>query len=421
MPIGHVDAGKSTLMGRLLHDLNVVDQRTIDKYRREATRLGKSSFALAWVLDEDTEERARGVTIDIATNYFSTDSTNFTILDAPGHQDFIPNMIAGAAQADFALLVIDADTGNFESGLKGQTREHVLLVRSMGVQRVVIAINKLDAVEWSQDRFDDIQQQMSAFLTATGFQPKNLSFVPCSGLTGDNILQKSENPAATWYDGPTLIATLEPPTIYSRALEKPLRMTIDDVFRGGVQSPISIIGRIEQGTVQIGDLVLALPASSQQAQQPMTIKSLILESTPTDWAVAGQTPTLNLTDVVDPKTSLRPGDVICHPSSPIPCVTFFKVKLLAFEHIMPMQCEILRGRLRAPGRVAKLVVLLDKASGAVVGADGGKSKGKKKIKLVKPGEVARVVVEVDEAIPLDVGGRVVLRAGGETIGAGLVE
>jgi len=174
-------------MGRLLYDLKVVDKRTIDKYRKEAEAMGKSSFALAWVLDQGTEERSRGVTIDIATNKFETEKTAFTILDAPGHRDFIPNMIAGASQADFAVLVIDASTGSFESGLKGQTKEHALLVRSMGVQRLIIAVNKLDTVFWSQDRFDEISQQVSAFLTNAGFLPKNITYIPLSGLLGDNF------------------------------------------------------------------------------------------------------------------------------------------------------------------------------------------------------------------------------------------
>ena len=419
-------------MGRLLHDLKVVDQRTIDKYRKEASKIGKSSFALAWVLDEGSEERARGVTIDIATNQFSTPSTLFTILDAPGHRDFIPNMIAGAAQADFALLVLDADIGNFESGLKGQTKEHVLLVRSIGVQQIVVAVNKLDAIHWSEDRFKEIQQQTSGFLTAAGFSAKKISFIPCSGLTGENVIDKSVNTEASWYSGPTLLAALEPSTSFGRSLDKPLRMTIDDVFRGGVQSqsPISIVGRIEQGTLQMGDSILALPAPAQQSQQPLTIKSLSVNNEPADWAVAGQIAILNLTDITEPRT-LRPGDVICHVTSPVPCSTSFKVKILAFEHVMPMQCEILRGRLHAPGKVTKLIASLDKATGAVVGGgenDSNKGtirneekKGKKKPRLVKPGEVARIQIEVEEAVPLEVGSRVVLRAGGETIAAGLVE
>ena len=164
-------------MGRLLYDLKVIDQRSVDKLRKEAETIGKSSFALAWVMDQTSEERSRGVTVDIATNYFETDQTRFTILDAPGHKDFIPNMIAGASQADFAVLVIDASTNSFESGLKGQTKEHALLVRSLGVQRLVVAVNKMDTVSWSEVRFEEISQQMTAFLTAASFSLKSITFV----------------------------------------------------------------------------------------------------------------------------------------------------------------------------------------------------------------------------------------------------
>lgn len=404
--IGHVDAGKSTLMGRLLYDLKVVDQRTLEKYRKEAERIGKASFALAWVLDQGTEERNRGVTIDIAMNKFETESTSFTILDAPGHRDFIPNMIAGASQADFAVLVIDASTGNFESGLKGQTKEHALLVRSMGVQRIVIAVNKLDTVQWSQDRFDEISQQISAFLTSAGFLAKNLAFVPCAGLTGDNIVRKAEDPQASWYTGPPLISLLESSEPVTRALEKPLRMTIDDIFRGGVQNPLSVSGRLDAGNIQIGDTVVIMPAN-----QTASIKGLEVDSEPSDWAVAGQNVILHLADIE--AKYLKSGDVVCPPAAPIQCITSFTVKILAFEHITPMHCEVHKGRLHAPGRVTKLVAQLDKASGAAI-------KGKKP-RLIKPGSVAKVVVEVDDPIPLEQGGRVILRAGGETVGAGLVE
>ena len=404
--IGHVDAGKSTLMGRLLYDLKAVDQRTLDKYRKESERLGKGSFALAWVLDQGTEERNRGVTIDIAMNKFETENTNFTILDAPGHRDFIPNMIAGASQADFAVLVIDAGIGNFESGLKGQTKEHALLVRSMGVQRIVIAINKLDTVQWSQDRFDEISQQVSAFLTSAGFLSRNLAFVPCAGLTGDNIVRKADDPKASWYPGPPLISLLESSEPVTRSLEKPLRLTIDDIFRGGVQNSLSVSGRLDSGNVQIGDTVLVMPAKEAGA-----IKGLEVDSDPAEWAVAGQNVILHLAEI-DAKY-LKSGDVICPPSAPIQCVTSFKVKVLAFEHITPMHCEVHKGRLHAVGRVTQLIAQLDKASGAAI-------KGKKP-RLIKPGSVARVVVEVDDPVPLEQGGRVILRAGGETLGAGLVE
>ena len=404
--LGHVDAGKSTLMGRLLFDMGVVDKRIIDKYRKEAERLGKASFALAWVLDQGTEERERGVTIDIAMNKFETESTSFTILDAPGHRDFIPNMIAGASQADFAVLVIDASTGNFESGLKGQTKEHALLVRSMGVQHIVIAVNKLDTVQWSQDRFDEITQQVSAFLTSAGFLFTNLAFVPCAGLTGENIAHKAEDPKASWYTGPTLITLLESPEPIARAIEKPLRLIIDDVFRSGVQNPLSISGRLNAGNVQMGDRIQIMPAN-----QTACIKSLEVDLQPSDWAVAGQNATLHLTDIE--AKHLRSGDVICPPSAPIQCITSFTVKVLAFDKIIPMHCEIHRGRLHAPGRITRLLAEPDKASGAAV-------KGKKP-RLIKPGSVARIIVEVEDAIPLEPGGRVIIRASGETVGAGLVE
>ena len=394
-------------MGRLLHDLNVVDQRTIDKYRKEADRLGKSSFALAWVLDQGTEERARGVTIDVAMNRFETSTTNFTILDAPGHRDFIPNMIAGASQADFAVLVIDASTGNFESGLRGQTKEHTLLIRSMGVQRIVIAVNKLDTVHWSQERFDEITQQISAFLTSAGFPEKSIVFVPCAGLTGDNVIKPTQAPEASWYTGPTLISVLESSEPITRAIDSPLRLTIDDIFRGGVQHPLSISGRLESGTVQVADAVLITPAN-----QTSIVRDIEVDSEPTDWAVAGQNVVLHLGEIE--AQYLKAGDIICTPSAPVKSISNFTVKALAFEHLTPMHCEIHRGRLYAPGRITKLVDVIDKSSGAAT------AKGKKP-RLVKPGSVARVVVEVYTPIPLEQGNSVILRAGGETVAAGLVE
>jgi len=392
-------------MGRLLYDLNVVDKRTVDKYRKEAEHFGKSSFALAWVLDQGTEERERGVTIDVAMNKFETSSTIFTILDAPGHRDFIPNMIAGASQADFAVLVIDASIGNFESGLRGQTREHALLVRSMGVQRVVTAVNKLDTVDWSQDRFDEISQQVSSFLTSAGFLPKNLAFVPCAGITGENIVRKIVDPKASWYTGPSLITLLESSEPIARALERPLRLTIDDIFRGGVQNPLSISGRLDAGNVQIGDMILELPAN-----QMATVKAIEVDSEPAEWAVAGQNVILHLTNIE--AKYLKSGDVFCAPTAPITCITSFTLKILAFEYITPMHCEIHKGRLHAPGRVTKLVAQLDKSIGAAV---------KGKPRLIKPGNVAKIIVEVDDPIPLEPGSRVIIRAGGETVGAGLVE
>jgi elongation factor 1 alpha-like protein len=392
-------------MGRLLYDLKVVDKRTIDKYRKEAEKIGKSSFALAWVLDQGTEERSRGVTIDIATNKFETEKTAFTILDAPGHRDFIPNMIAGASQADFAVLVIDASTGSFESGLRGQTKEHALLVRSMGVQRIIIAINKLDTVSWSEDRFVEISQQVSAFLTVAGFLPKNITFIPVSGLHGDNIVSHSTESAASWYKGPTLVDELDNSEPISRALDKPLRMTIGDIFRGGVQNPLSVSGRIEAGSLQAGDALIAAPSS-----QKCFVKSLEIDNESVDWAVAGQNVTIHLTGI-DP-AHLKIGDVLCRAGSEIQAIKELRVKVLAFDFLMPMAVDVHRGRLHAAGKIRQVTALLDKGTGAVV---------KKKPKIVQPGSIARLVVDLDLACPLETGQRVVLRSDGATVGAGLLE
>lgn len=391
-------------MGRLLLDLKVVDQRTVDKLRKEAEKIGKSSFALAWVLDQRTEERARGVTIDIATNRFETDSTVFTILDAPGHRDFIPNMIAGASQADFAILVIDAGTGAFESGLKGQTREHSLLIRSMGVSRVIVAVNKLDTVNWSKERFDEIAHQVTGFLTATGFQPKNVSFVPVSGLHGDNLVNRSTNPAAAWYQGPTIVEELESSEPTARALNKPLRMTISEVFRT-MQSAITISGRIDAGSLQMGDALLVQP-SGEKAY----VKSLQLDEEPVEWAVAGQNVVLHLSNI-DP-IHVRAGDIVCDPAKPIQCLDTFTLKALAFDFLMPMKVDVHRGRLHSAGTIESIPALLDKATGAVT---------KKKPKIVKPAAVARLVIKLSSKVPLEAGQRVVLRSGGETVAAGLLE
>lgn len=396
-------------MGRLLYDLKVVDQRTIDRYKKEAEKMGKSSFALAWVLDQGSEERARGVTIDIASNKFETEKTVFTILDAPGHRDFIPNMIAGAAQADFAVLVVDASTGSFESGLKGQTKEHALLVRSMGVQRLIIAVNKLDTVFWSEDRFTEIQQQISSFLTTAGFLAKNLAFVPCSGLNGDNIARKSTENDAAWYKGLTLVEELDNSEPVARALTKPLRLTINDIFRGGVQNPLSISGRIEAGSLQTGDALIVQPAS-----QKCFVKSLEIDNEGADWAVAGQNVTIHLSGIEE--QYLKIGDVICSPSSPIQNVKTFTGKVLAFEFLTPMVVEVHRGRLHAAGKITGILGVLDKSSGKV---EGGKKP--KKVRIVKPGMVCRISVELEMSVPLEAGARVVLRADGVTVSAGLVE
>lgn len=402
---GHVDHGKSTLMGRLLYDLKVIDQRSIDKLRKEAETIGKSSFALAWVMDETSEERSRGVTVDIATNYFETDLTRFTILDAPGHKDFIPNMISGSSQADFPVLVIDASTNSFEAGLKGQTKEHILIARSMGMQHIIVAVNKMDTIAWSKSRFDEIAKRMTAFLTEASFSEKRISFIPLAGLTGDNVVKPLDHHAADWYTGPTLLEALERIDLPPRNMTKALRLSVADVFRGDMRSPLSIAGRIDSGTVQVGDVILALPAN-----ETAVVKAIEVQDQVVDWAVAGQMPTLHLADI-DP-VHLRQGDIVCPPSAPVKLVKAFSSKLLAFEHVLPCPVEVFRSTLNSPGSIRTLSARLNKFTGEVV---------KKRPRIVKPGEVARVVVVLERELPIEEGMRVVVRERGRTVGAGVME
>ncbi|EFX01223.1 translation elongation factor ef-1 [Grosmannia clavigera kw1407] len=408
--VGHVDAGKSTMMGRLLLEMKRVDSRTIDKYRKAAKDMGKASFVLAWVLDQGSDERAHGVTIDIATRRFETATTAFTMLDAPGHRDFIPNMIAGASQADFAVLVIDASRGSFESGLKGQTREHALLMRSMGVTRIIVAVNKLDTVGWDRERFEAICQQMGGFLSATGFQAKNISFVPVSGLHGDNLVTRSTAPEAQWYEGATLVEELDRSEPLARALDKPLRLPVAEAFRS-TAGAVTVSGRIEAGSLQVGDALLVQPAGEKAHVKQVELQDGSSSDTQTlDWAVAGQSVIVHLAGIE--AEHVRPGDVLCDLTKPVTCVDVFSIKVLAFDMLFPMPVEVHRGRINESAKIEELTALLNKTSGTVE---------KRRPKVVKPGAVARLRVRLHTKLPLERGQRIVLRSEGHTIAAGLLE
>jgi elongation factor 1-alpha len=220
--IGHVDCGKSTTTGHLIYQLGGIDKRTIEKFEKEAAELGKRSFKYAWVLDNLKAERERGITIDIALWKFESPKYSFTVIDAPGHRDFIKNMITGTSQADVALLIVDASKGGFEAGISkdGQTREHALLAHTLGVKQMIVGVNKMDdrSVRFSQERFNEIKQEVSAYLKNLGYKPAKIPFVPISGWFGDNMIDRSTN--MPWYKGPFLLEALDevhPPNALPRA------------------------------------------------------------------------------------------------------------------------------------------------------------------------------------------------------------
>ena len=259
--LGHADAGKSTAAGHLIYQRGGVDKKTIAKYEREASELGKSSHKYAWVLDNLKAERERGVTIDITLWKFQTNNYDCTVIDAPGHRDFAKNAIAGTSQADVAMMVVDATRGKFEAGISrdGQTREHALLAFTLGVKQMVVAVNKMDdeTVGYSQKRYEDIVGEVSTYLKKVGYKPAKITFVPISGWTGDNITEKSKN--MPWHDGPTLLDALDGVSPPKRPADKSLRIPIQDVYKIGGIGTVPV-GRVETGTLRPGMTVRFAPS-----------------------------------------------------------------------------------------------------------------------------------------------------------------
>ncbi|KAK6187062.1 hypothetical protein SNE40_006310 [Patella caerulea] len=271
--IGHVDSGKSTTTGHLIYKCGGIDKRTIEKFEKEANEMGKGSFKYAWVLDKLKAERERGITIDIALWKFETGKYQVTIIDAPGHRDFIKNMITGTSQADCAVLIVAGGVGEFEAGIskEGQTREHALLAYTLGVKQLIIGINKMDSTEpkYSETRFKEIVKEVSGYIKKIGYNPKAVAFVPISGFHGDNMLEESEN--MKWYkgwaverkegnaSGKTLYEALDAILPPSRPTDKALRLPLQDVYKIGGIGTVPV-GRVETGIIKPGMIVTFAPA-----------------------------------------------------------------------------------------------------------------------------------------------------------------
>jgi len=270
--IGHVDSGKSTSTGHMIYKCGGIDKRTIEKFEKEAAEMGKGSFKYAWVLDKLKAERERGITIDIALWKFETTKYYVTIIDAPGHRDFIKNMITGTSQADCAVLIVAAGTGEFEAGISknGQTREHALLAFTLGVKQLIVGVNKMDNTEppYSETRFKEITTEVSNYIKKIGYNPKAVAFVPISGWHGDNMIEPSEK--MSWYKGwaverkegnatgKTLFEAFDSILPPARPTEKPLRLPLQDVYKIGGIGTVPV-GRVETGILKPGMVVTFAP------------------------------------------------------------------------------------------------------------------------------------------------------------------
>ncbi len=315
--IGHVDHGKSTLVGRLLYETGSVPEHVIEQHKEEAEEKGKGGFEFAYVMDNLAEERERGVTIDIAHQEFSTDTYDFTIVDCPGHRDFVKNMITGASQADNAVLVVAAD-----DGVQPQTQEHVFLARTLGIGELIVAVNKMDLVDYAEGDYKATVEEVTDLLNQVRFDTENASFIPISAFEGDNIAGESDN--TDWYDGDILLEALnslpapEPPT------DAPLRLPIQDVYT------ISGIGTVPVGRVETGILNTGDNVSFQPSDVSGEVKTVEMHHEEVPKAEPGDNVGFNVRGVG--KDDIRRGDV-CGPADDPPSVAdTFQAQIVVMQH-----------------------------------------------------------------------------------------
>ena len=315
--IGHVDHGKSTLVGRLLFETGNVPEHVIEQHREEAEEKGKGGFEFAYVMDSLDEERERGVTIDIAHQRFDTDEYYFTIIDAPGHRDFVKNMITGASQADNAVLVVDVG-----DGVQPQTKEHVFLAKTLGIDELIIAINKMDTVDYDEGDYNDTIEEVEQLLKSVNFDTDDATFVPVSAFEGDNVAELSDE--TPWYDGPTLLDALNDLQEPEEPTDLPLRLPIQDVYS------ISGIGTVPVGRIETGEMSPGDNVSFQPSDVGGEVKTIEMHHEEVDYAGPGDNVGFNVRGVG--QDDIRRGDV-CGPADDPPSVAeTFTAQVVVMQH-----------------------------------------------------------------------------------------
>ncbi|XP_002129073.3 eukaryotic peptide chain release factor GTP-binding subunit ERF3A-like [Ciona intestinalis] len=324
--IGHVDAGKSTIGGQIMYLTGMVDKRTLEKYEREAKEKNRETWYLSWALDTNQEERDKGKTVEVGRAYFETESKHFTILDAPGHRSFVPNMIGGASQADVAVLVISARRGEFETGFErgGQTREHAMLAKTAGVHHLIVLINKMDdsTVKWSQVRYDECKEKLTPFLKKVGFNPKkDIHFMPCSGLTGAN-LKESDYANHPWYTGLPLIPYLDNLPTVSRSGSGPVRLPIVDKYK---DMGVIVLGKVESGRLYKGQQLVLQPN-----RRKLKVLGIQSDEVDTESAIAGENVKVRVDSIEEDEISK--GFVLCSPDDLCSTGTLFDAQIAIIEY-----------------------------------------------------------------------------------------
>jgi len=413
--IGHVDHGKSTMMGHLLYLTKAIDERTIKQYEEEAEKIGKGSFKFAWVMDKLKEERERGLTIDLSFWKFETEKYYFTIIDAPGHKDFIKNMITGTSQADAAVLVVSARKGEFEAGIGpgGQTREHAYLAFTLGVNQLVVAINKMDdaSVGWSKNRYDEVRKEVEGLLRQVGYKVEEIPFVPVSAWFGDNLIERSGK--MPWYSGPTLVEALNSLKVPPKPVDKPLRIPVQDVYSITGVGTVPV-GRVETGVLKVGDTVVFQPANVKGE-----VKSIEMHHEPLSEAVPGDNIGFNVRGIS--KKDIKRGDVAGHPDKPPTVAERFVGQIIVIQHptaIAAGYTPVIHAHTaQVACRFARLVAKLDRRTGQVVEENPSYIK-RGDVALVEFEPVRPMVVEPFKEIPQL--GRFAVRDSDYTVAVGVV-
>ena len=321
--IGHVDHGKSTTVGRLLYDTKNVDEQTMRKLKDKAKELGKVGFEFAFVMDNLKEEQERGVTIDLAHKKFETSKYYFTIIDAPGHKDFIKNMITGASQADAGVLVV---SGNPSDGVQAQTKEHVFLARTLGVNQLIVYVNKMDMAKYEEKRFSEVKEQVSALLKSVGYKPEEIAFIPGASLVGDNLAEKTKN--MSWYKGKSLLESLDDLKEPEKPTELPLRLPIQDVYKiTGIG--VVPVGRVETGVMKINDKVIVVPGREGKGVTG-EVKSIEMHHEQMQQAEPGDNIGFNVRGIGE--KDIARGDVLGHVDNVPTIATEFTAQIVVLNH-----------------------------------------------------------------------------------------
>ncbi|MFP3288993.1 MAG: translation elongation factor EF-1 subunit alpha [Candidatus Micrarchaeota archaeon] len=404
--IGHIDHGKSTTVGRLLYETGAISEQDLRKMKEEAAKYNKPTFEFAFIMDQLKEERERGITIDIAHKEFQTPKYYFTIIDAPGHRDFVKNMITGASQADAAVLVLSC-----ADGVQAQTREHAYLAKVLGINQLIVGINKMDAVNYDRVKYEDVKASIMNLLKTVGYDTSKILAVPYSALAGDNVAKKSDK--MPWYNGPTLLEALDTLQVPPKPIDKPLRLPIQDVYSISGFGTVPV-GRVETGVMKPGDQIIIMPSGIKTE-----VKSIEMHHQQLQKAEPGDNIGFNIKGV--DKKDVKRGDVVGPVNNPPTVAQEFTAQIVVINHptaIAPGYTPVFHiHTAQVAATIAEIAEKKDPKTGQTL---------QKNPEFIKNGDVAIVKVRPTKPVVVEKYsefpqlGRFAIRDMGQTVAAGVV-